>query len=107
MKTENTKIKDFAIGDTMNTFICSQCGLTKPEETTGTGYGVDAAGNKVCYTCCGVNDSQALDTLKPKEKLLMNKLLRLLALCIMWMQMLCALIYSVMQNPIVKQFIAR
>lgn len=55
----------------MNTFICSQCGLTKPEETTGTGYGVDAAGNKVCYTCCGVNDSQALDTLRPKEKLLL------------------------------------
>lgn len=55
----------------MTTFTCSQCSLTKHEETTGTGYGVDAAGNKVCYACCAVNDSKELDELKPKEKLLL------------------------------------
>lgn len=56
----------------MKTFTCSQCGLTKITDTNGgTGYGLNAAGDKVCYACCAVNDSKALGTLKPKEKLLL------------------------------------
>lgn len=37
----------------------------------------------------------------------MNRLLRIAALTFMWLQMLCALAYSVLQNPIVKTFLAR
>lgn len=54
------------------TFTCSQCGLTKSTNANGgTGYGLDAAGKKVCYACCALNDSQALANLQPKERYLL------------------------------------
>lgn len=45
-------------------FICSQCGETKSHDSDiTTGYGVDKDGNKVCYSCCGLNDAKELETL--------------------------------------------
>lgn len=37
----------------------------------------------------------------------MNKLLRYAALLLMWAQMLSALAYSVVMNPVVKQWLTR
>ena len=38
-------------------FRCSDCGETKPVQTSGgTGYGYDAAANILCYACCGKRD---------------------------------------------------
>lgn len=56
----------------MNTefFTCSQCELSKPVYTDGgTGYAIDQKNNKICYSCCAVNDSNDLGALKPKEKI--------------------------------------
>lgn len=44
---------------------------------------------------------------KPKPVKNTNRLLRIAALTFMWVQMLCALAYSVLQNPIVKTFLTR
>lgn len=53
----------------MNTFTCFQCGETKTNtEQHVTGYGLDKAGNKICFACCGLNDARELENLKPKEK---------------------------------------
>lgn len=42
-------------------FTCSVCRLTKENDSDfTTGYGVDANGNKVCYDCCGKQDSETL-----------------------------------------------
>lgn len=42
-------------------FVCANCGEEKihvnPNGYGGTGYGIDRAGNKVCYACCGKRDS--------------------------------------------------
>ncbi len=41
-------------------FVCAECGEEKvhvnPNGCGGTGYGIDRAGNKVCYACCGKHD---------------------------------------------------
>lgn len=37
---------------------CSQCHTVHPVESGSyiTGYGVDKAGNKICFDCCAIND---------------------------------------------------
>jgi len=41
-------------------FVCAECGEEKvhvnSNDCGGTGYGIDRAGNKVCYACCGKRD---------------------------------------------------
>lgn len=50
-------------------FSCTQCGERKVHESDlSTGYGKDKDGNKVCFDCCGINDTNELENLKPKEK---------------------------------------
>ena len=43
-------------------FLCSVCNQTKsrPENSFGTGYGIDKDGNKVCYDCCAVKDWESM-----------------------------------------------
>ena len=42
-------------------FVCSQCGETKPVQTSGgTGYGYNKASEPVCYACCGLNDAKEM-----------------------------------------------
>ena len=42
-------------------FVCSDCGEEKVHvDSMTTGYGVDSAGNKVCFDCCGKRDRAAM-----------------------------------------------
>src|SRR6478609_4526029 len=42
-------------------FTCHQCGETKTHASDiSTGYGIDAEDNKICFSCCGVNDAKQL-----------------------------------------------
>jgi hypothetical protein len=52
------------------TFTCTQCKTEKhsPKDSVGTGYGIDKDGNKVCYECCGENDSKHLCEMKEGER---------------------------------------
>jgi len=47
-------------------FICSQCGQIKnhPKDSISTGYGRDKDNNKVCFSCCGINDAKKLENSK-------------------------------------------
>ncbi len=43
----------------METFKCSVCGKEKEiKKDGGTGYGVNDKDEKVCYECCGVQDTE-------------------------------------------------
>lgn len=48
---------------------CHECQKECVPTGVGTGYGVDAKGNKVCYACCANHDEQALMALAGKNKL--------------------------------------
>ena len=43
-------------------FLCSRCGQTKPCPTEGcaTGFGYSAAGDILCFACCGNLDTAAM-----------------------------------------------
>lgn len=42
-------------------FTCKRCGLTKPvNHDGGTGYGVNAQGEKICYLCIAELDKQTM-----------------------------------------------
>ena len=45
--------------------FCSICEkeIIKVPGSVGTGYGVNAAGEKICYACCGLQDRKALENL--------------------------------------------
>ena len=42
----------------LHRFVCVDCSQEKIHvDSLTTGYGIDRAGNKVCYACCGKRDS--------------------------------------------------
>jgi hypothetical protein len=50
-------------------FKCSQCNIDNVYESDfTTGYATNKDGNKICFSCCGVNDKQSLIDLKPGQK---------------------------------------
>ena len=52
------------------TFICIQCKTEKPMHGhgCGTGYGVNAQDQKICYACIGENDRKELEQAKPGDR---------------------------------------
>lgn len=51
-------------------FVCSQCKESKThEDDLTTGYGTNVAGDKICFSCCGLNDAKELEELHPKQKI--------------------------------------
>ena len=51
-------------------FICSKCNTEKanPKGSCSTGYGVNNAGDLVCFDCCGKDDRAQLLAMKPGER---------------------------------------
>lgn len=51
-------------------FTCDQCkeAITHESEIS-TGYGTNKEGEKICFKCCGINDSKELKELKNGEKM--------------------------------------
>jgi len=49
--------------------ICDKCKKEIIQESCFTGYGVNSAGEKLCYACCGELDTQELASLKLGEKM--------------------------------------
>lgn len=44
----------------MKTNICHVCGKEIISDGIGTGYGINKDNNKVCYSCCGLQDEKQL-----------------------------------------------
>ena len=53
----------------MEKIYCSKCGAECKPDGIGTGYGVNQAGERICYKCCGEMDKEKLRNAKPGEKL--------------------------------------
>ena len=49
-------------------FTCHTCKEDKISEGISTGYGVDMEGNKICFSCCGVQDAKALQDMHIGDK---------------------------------------
>ena len=46
----------------LKTFVCHECGETKPvQKFGGTGYCWDAENHKICYACCGKQDTKRME----------------------------------------------
>lgn len=42
----------------METFICAKCGLEKEvQKNGGTGYATNSSDEKICYSCCAIEDT--------------------------------------------------
>jgi hypothetical protein len=53
----------------MEKVFCSKCGRECVSDGCGTGYGVDAKGNKICYDCCGEMDKEQMKQMKPGDRI--------------------------------------